>query len=292
MSLEFPDLPTPEIIDTSTFEEILARKLEKFRELAPDYTNVVEGDPIYMMAQVAAYDELNLRMRINNAYRQTNILTATGANLDNLVANVNLVRQVKQEAVYDSNGILEIPEILETDEQLRRRYLLAWHALGLGTFGWYKYHVLNSDVNVKDALPKRTGDGEVTVWIQSESSGGGIPTSSLLSKVRTYMAENNRDAVAGSLTIAGVTKKAYTITAEVTVLVELDPTEVVAELTDSVTAWAADNEVIGRDIPLSGFYAALSVPGVSSVTLSSPTATVTTTETEVPVADTITITAA
>ena len=292
MSLDFPDLPTPEIIDTSTYEEILARKLEKFRTLAPSYTNIVEGDPVYMMAQVAAYDELNLRKQMNNAYRQTNILYATGANLDNLVANVNLTRQVKQAAVYDSNGVLQTPEVLETDEQLRRRYMLAWHALGLGTHGWYKFHALNADVQVKDALPKRTGDGVVTVYIQSEAIGGGIPTTNLLNKVRTYMAEANRGAVAGSLLVAGVTKKAYTITAEVAVLAELDPTELVAELTESVTAWAADHEVIGEDIPLSAFYAALSIPGVSSVTLTSPTATVTTTETEVPVADTITITAA
>ena len=292
MSLEFPDLPVPEIIDSSTYDEILERKLEKFRELAPGYTNIVEGDPIYMLAQVAAYDELNLRMRINNAYRQTNILYATGSNLDNLVANVNLVRQVKQEAVYDSNGILQTPERLETDEQLRRRYMLAWHALGLGTFGWYKFHALNSDVFVKDALPKRTGDGEVTVYIQSEGVNGGVPTANLLDRVRTYMGENNRAAVAGSLTIAGVTRKVYTITAEVAVLAELDPVEVVAELTESVTAWTTENEVIGRDIPLSAFYAVLSVLGVSSVTLTAPTATVTTTETEVPVSDTITITAA
>ena len=292
MSLEFPELPTPEIIDTSTYEEIFEAKIERFKSRYPAYTNLVEGDPIYMLLQDVSYDELNLRKRINNAYRQTNILYATGANLDNLVANVNLVRQVKQEAVYDSNGILETPEIVETDEQLRRRYLLAWHALGLGTFGWYKYHALNADVNVKDALPERTGDGEVTVWIQSEESGGGIPTASLLTKVRTYMAESNRAAVAGSLTIAGVTKKAYTITAEISVLAELDPAEVVKELTEKVTDWAVYQEVIGDDIPLSAFYAALSVAGVSSVTLTSPTATVTTTETQVAVADTITITAA
>ena len=75
-------------------------------------------------------------------------------------------------------------------------------------------------------------------------------------------------------------------------MAELDPAKVVAALTESVTAWAAEHEVIGEDIPLSAFYAALSVKGVSSVTLTSPTATVTTTETEVPVADTVTITVA
>ena len=128
--LDFPDLPTPEIIDTSTYEEILARKLEKFRQLAPGYTNIVEGDPIYMMAQVSAYDELNLRKQINNAYRQTNILYATGTNLDYLVANVNLVRQVKQEAVYDSNGVLQSPKFWK--RTISYASVIFWHGMRWG----------------------------------------------------------------------------------------------------------------------------------------------------------------
>ena len=156
VTLVLPDLPPPSIIDESTYEEIFNSMIDEFREIQPNYTNIVEGDPVYSIAQRAAYRELNLRKQINNAYRQTLLLYATGTNLDNVVANYGLTRLVKKEAVYDENGVLVEPEVLETDEQLRIRGWLVWSALGIGTFGKYKFHALQADPQVKDAFIKGT----------------------------------------------------------------------------------------------------------------------------------------
>lgn len=291
MSLIFPDLPAPEIIDPSTYEEIFDRRLARFRTIAPDYTNLVEGDPVYMLIQAESYEELNLRERVNNAYRQTNIIWANGTNLDVLAANVNLTRQVKTPAVLDSLGNIETPAVLETDDQLRRRYLLAWHALGSATFGWYSFHALNSSEDVKDAFPRRTADGEVTVAIQAEGDDP-VPSSTLLSDVETYMNANDRRILCDTLVIAAITKVEYTITAEITVEVEADRQAMLDKVTDAVEAFAEESEAIDRDIPLSRLYAILNPDGVASVDLTSPTANITTTNSQVPVATTITITAA
>lgn len=284
MSLEFPTLPEPEIIDQTTFEAIFARKIALFRQLADDYTNIVEGDPVYMMAQVAAYDELNIRKQINNAYQQTLIRYATGANLDNLVANINLRRLVKADAVFDENNVLVSPEILETDDQLRQRYLLAWHAIAPGSFGWYKFHALNADAQVKDAFAKNTADGTVTVYIQSEDPNGGVPDATLLETVRAYLNALQRRTLCDTLIIEGITTVSYEIDATIAVPNELDQVSLQVTVQQAAEAFADATEIIGRDIPLSRFYAVLSPEGVAGVTLNEPTANVTTTDSEVPVA--------
>lgn len=290
MTFQFPTLPKPDILDETAYEAILKRKLDLFRAKRPDYTNLVEGDLVYVMAEIAAYDELNMRKQMNNTYLQTIVIYATGTNLDNLVANINMVRQVKKEAVYDENGVLLEPEVLETDVQLRTRYLLAWHALGLGTFGWYKFHALNADVQVKDAFPKRTADGTVTVYIQSEGANGGVPDAPLLKTVTDYMNSLRRRGTCTTLIIEGITTVAYEIEAEIEVPHELDKDTVLARVQADTEAFAAENEVIDRNIPLSKFYAVLSPEGVEGVTLTKPTASVTTTESQVPLASSVTIT--
>ena len=290
MTFQFPTLPKPDILDETVYEAILKRKLDLFRAKRPDYTNLVEGDLVYIMAEVAAYDELNMRKQVNNTYLQTLILYASGTNLDNLVYNIGLTRQVKKAAVFDENGVLIEPEVLETDDQLRQRYIISWHALGSGTFGWYKFIALNADVQVKDAFPKRTAGGEVTVYIQSEAQNGGVPDAALLKTVTDYMNDLRRRGTCTTLIIEGITTVAYEIEATIEVPHELDKDTVLAEVQALAEAFAADNEVISRDIPLSKFYAVLSPEGVEGVTLSKPTANVTTTDSQVPVASSIRIT--
>ena len=260
--------------------------------LCRGYTNIVEGDPIYMLAQGEAYDELNLRKQINNAYRQTLILYATGTNLDNLVANIYLTRFVKQEAEYDENGVLVKEAVLEKDDQLRRRYLLAWHALGIGTFGVYKFHTLNADPQVKDAFVKNTANGEVTVYVQSEDTGGGVPAQTLLDTVKAYVEDIGRRTLCDTLVVAGITTVSYEIEAEITVPPELNKTQVLASVQAIAETFAKENEVIDRDIEISRLYVTLSAAGVEGVTLTKPTANVATTDSQVPVAASVSITAA
>ena len=293
MSLLFPNLPPPSLIDESTYEQIFASKLAKFRELRPGYDVTVEGDPIRLMAQIAADDELKLRKRINQTYLQTLIPYASGTNLDNLVTNANLARQVKQAAVYDEDGILVAPEVLETDEQLRTRYTLAWHALGLGTFGWYKFRALNADVSVKDAYVIRSGPGEVTVFIQSEDiTVGGVPTPELLATVTADLNELHRRILCGALVISPITVVPYAIQARIIVANEADKESKLAEVQQAANEFVVENNVIDRDIPISRFYAVLSLAGIADVKLASPVADIVTTTSQAPHATSINITLA
>ena len=290
MSLAFPNLPEPDILDKSTYEAIFARKLADFKANFPEYANIQEGDPIYALLQGSAADELNIRQRVNNAYRQTVIIFASGANLDHLAYNIGLTRRIKTAAVFDDDGVLVTPEVKEDDRSLRQRYILAWHALAVGSVGWYKTQALESSVDVKDAYPKNTADGEVTITIQSEDTGGGVPDKALLTEVETYLNARNRRTLCDTLVIQAISLVSYTITASITVEPGLDSTTVLAQVQDAADQFALDNEVINRDIPLSRFYAVLSPVGVTGVTLTSPSADVTTTDEQVPHATSIKIT--
>ena len=292
MSLVFPNLPEPDIIDQSTYEAILARKLADFMTNYPVYDNVQEGDPVYALLQSSAVDELNLRKRINNAYRQTIIIFATGANLDHLAFNIGLTRRIKSAAIFDEDGVLLEPEVLEDDRSLRQRYILAWHALAVGSVGWYKTQSLESSTGVKDAYPKNTADGEVTVSIQSEDTGGGVPSTALLTAVRAYLNARDRRTLCDTLVVQGITLVNYAITASITVETGLNLTTVLNQVQQAAEQFVLDNEVINRNIPQSRFYAVLSPIGVTGVTLTSPSADVTTTDEQVPHATSITITAA
>ena len=291
MTLVFPNLPDPNIIDPSTYEQIFNRKLTNFQNEYPQFTNVQEGDPLYELIQASAYDELNLRKRINNAYQQTLLQYATGTNLDHLVALIGLTRQIKEEAVFDNDGILVSPQVNETDDALRERGFLRWHSLSPGSFGHYKTHALNSSLQVRDAFPKNTSDGEVTIYLQSEATGGGVPSAALLTTVRTYMNELSRRTLCDTLVISPITLVEYQIQAEISVPLELDSAAVLAAVQVAAEAFALESEVIDEDIPLSRFYAVLSPAGVSGVTLAQPTANISTTDSQVPHATAVTITA-
>lgn len=234
------------------------------------------------MAQIAADDEFKLRQRENNSYRQSLVRFATGVNLDNRASDVGITRFIKQPAIYDDEGELLAEEVLETDEQLRERIWLTWDALGVGTEGWYRYHAINSTVAVKDAVAFRTGDAEITVYIQSETGEAGIPTQQMIKTVSDYLELKTKKILNDTLIIASVTKKVYNITGTIRVAPGASHTDTVNILTENAREFAREKENIGQLIPLSKVYQSLAHPDVISLDLTAPTADVITGETVVP----------
>ena len=293
MSIDrFTHLPPPSILDKRTFEEMYEEILDFFESAYPDFANPVEGDPIWAALQTAAFIAHNTVNQTNDAFLQTQILYATGDNLDVLAANYGVVRLVKQEEVLDDNGDVETPEVLETDTQLRARAFLQWAGLGVGTNGWYQRHALKASDDVKNAQAVNTSAGNVTVYVQSEEDGGGVANSALQTTVGTYLNHETRKILNDTLTIESITTVEYTITAEVEFRAGVDATQALSDLVDLVEEWAEENEVIGNDIPISRFYAVLTPDTVQGVTLTAPTANIDVGNGEVPVATTITITEA
>jgi phage-related baseplate assembly protein len=168
--MNLSDLKSPEIIEELNFEEILLRMKEDLAARAPEYTAYLESDPIVKLLEVAAYRELLLRQRINQAAKANLLAFATGSDLDNLSLFYGITRK---------DG--------ETDEELRARThakIVGWSSSGSREA--YKYHALNSDSRVKEANADSPEPGLVRISILSKENGG-VVSSDLLESVKNYM---------------------------------------------------------------------------------------------------------
>jgi len=164
----------PEIIEKLNFEEIFSRMKEELIRRDASFTALVESDPAMKVLEVAAWRELLLRERINEAVKSNLLKFVTGNDLDNLAEFHGVERE---------NG--------ENDESFRKR--IKARIVGSSTGGNYRYYALSADTRVKDALVESPVPGKVQVSILStELSTTGIPLEELMEIVKNQL---NREDV-------------------------------------------------------------------------------------------------
>ncbi|MGL9779748.1 MAG: baseplate assembly protein [Wolbachia sp.] len=164
----------PNIIEPLNFEEIFSRMKEELVRRDESFTALVESDPAIKILEVAAWRELLLRERINEAVKSNLLKFARGEELDNLAEFYGVERE---------NG--------ENDESFRKR--IKAKIVGSSTGGNYRYHALSADRRVKDALVESPVPGKVQVSILStELSTNGIPLEELMEIVKNQL---NREDV-------------------------------------------------------------------------------------------------
>lgn len=169
MSSDFnlASLPVPNVIEPIDYEEILSAKVKKFKELEPEWDSTLESDPALKLLQVAAYEEMIERQRVNDAAKSVMLPWAIDKDLDNLAALYKLKRLIVQEETDNS------PAIFESNESLRERCLLAWN--GISTAGprkAYIFHARSASSNVKDANAYRIKGGQIAVIVLAHSVDG------------------------------------------------------------------------------------------------------------------------
>ncbi|MBA8757697.1 baseplate assembly protein J [Wolbachia pipientis] len=164
----------PNIIELLNFEEIFSRMKEELVNRDKSFTGLVESDPAIKILEVAAWRELLLRERINEAAKSNLLKFARGEELDNLAEFYGVEREKE-----------------EDDERFRKR--IKAKIVGWSTGGNYRYYALSADTRVKDALVESHVPGKVQVSILStELSTTGIPPEELLEIVRNQL---NREDV-------------------------------------------------------------------------------------------------
>ncbi|MCP4102949.1 MAG: baseplate assembly protein, partial [Lentisphaerae bacterium] len=60
-------LPAPNVIEPLDYEIIFSAMLTDLQSKATEFSALVESDPAYKVLEVAAYRELMLRQRVNDA---------------------------------------------------------------------------------------------------------------------------------------------------------------------------------------------------------------------------------
>jgi phage-related baseplate assembly protein len=85
--IDLSKLPPPQLIEELDYERILVEMRSKLRDILPEWTGwELESDPANKVLEVAAYREMLLRQRINEAARGVMVAFAGGSDLDHLAA--------------------------------------------------------------------------------------------------------------------------------------------------------------------------------------------------------------
>lgn len=267
-------LPAPNVVETLSFETILAEILADFYErmtaTGQPFTALLESDPAYKLAECAAYREILVRQRINESAKAVMLAYATGADLDQLGANVNVGRLTITPA--DDTTVPPTPAVMEADDDFRARIQLSPEAYTTaGSEGSYISHALGADADIKDAQAISPTPGVVTVYVLSRSGDGTAPQS-LLDKVNDTLSAETVRPMTDQVGVQAASIIDYQITAELVMYPGPDSSVVLQAAIDAVTTYAESVRRIGYDVTLSGIYAALHQPGVQSVNLIAPTA--------------------
>ncbi len=272
IAIDLSQLPVPKVVETIDYEEILSALLDDLVERYPEFDVPAESDPIYKVLEVAAYREMLVRQRVNQAARAVMLAYAEDEDLDNLGALFNVKRL--QTYAGDPGAIPPVPPEYETNPDFRRRILLSLEGLSTaGPEGAYIFHALSASGSVLDASATSPAPGDVVVTVLGREGDGTAPPELLDAVEQAVSAETVRP-LTDHVTVQGAEIVPYTIAATLYFQPGPDSQVVLAEARAEAQRYADRQHRLGMDITLSGVYAALHRAGVQRVELASPTATI------------------
>lgn len=269
-AVDLAKLPFPNAVEVLDFEVILAEMLADYQSRDPEFTALVESDPAYKVLEVAAYRELLLRQRVNEAIKAVTLAYANDADLDQIAARYNVERLLIDAGNPDV--IPPIPPTYESNDSLRRRVQLSFEGFSTaGPEGAYLFHALGSDARVLDADARSPVPGQVIVAVLS-NVGDGVAPSDLLAAVNATLSDEDVRPLTDQVLVESAGIVNYAITAQLKLYPGPDATVVLNAANAAAAAYAETNHRLGRDVTLSGLYAALHQEGVQNVALTSPVA--------------------
>lgn len=284
-------LPAPNVVEPLSATEIFNAMLADLQVRDTVFNALVASDPAYKILEVCAYREYLIRQRVNDASYGNMLAYATGSDLDQIAAlpQFNVTRLTITPA--NPATIPPTPAVMESDADLRARIQLAvegWTTAG--SEGAYKFWGLSSDPDVLDiGATTVPASGTVDITVLSRT-GDGTASGSLITTVTNALSAEEIRPLTDDVNVTSATINTYTIDATITFYPGPDSAVVLAAAQSAIETFVADNHRIGRDVTLSGIYAALHQPGVAGVTLTLPAADVTATDSEANYCSTITLT--
>lgn len=299
-AIDLSRLPAPSVVETIAYEVLLAEYIASLRQLDASFDALVESDPAYKIMQVAAYREMILRQRINDAARAVMLAYAMGADLDQLAAILGVMRLV----LDPGNAEQGIGPTLEPDEDFRRRIQLAPEGFSVaGPEGAYIYHALSADSRVLDAsasspepddvrgivmdvlaangasaalvdamtaaLDAATWPGTVVISVLARA-GDGTADDDLVQSVAQALAADDVRPLTDHVTVQSAQITTYQVAATIYTFAGPDSSVVMADAESRLQAYVIGCHRMGRDVTRSGLYAALHTEGVQRVELTSP----------------------
>ena len=251
--LDLNSLPAPQVVEPLSFEALFQTKLGTLLELMPSFSALLESDPAIKLLEAGAYDEINLRQRINDAARARLLAFATGSDLDQLGAFYGVTRL---------SG--------ETDDGMRTRVREAiMGRSAAGTAAQYRFAALSVSTEVADAAVDSPIGGVVRVSVLS-SLGDGTPSQALLDLVAASITSTSVRALCHTVQAVAAESVTVNITANIW-LTKTAPQAVFDGLEANLRAVFATVSGLGRNLAPSWIISQLQQGGVQRVELSAPT---------------------
>lgn len=267
VAVDLSQLPVPQVIADLDYEVVLGELIADLQQRWPAYSALLESDPAMKILEVAAYRELLLRQRVNDAARAVMLPYATGADLDNLAALLGVQRLVIDPG--NPSATPPRPRILETDADFRARAQLAFEGFSTaGPEGAYLFHVRGAHSDVKDASVVSPEPGEVVVTVLSRT-GSGAPSAEVLDAVRAALDDDVRP-LTDHVVVQAAEVVPFEVAAELTYYPGPDAAVVEAAARAALAAYLSQIHRLGHDVARSGIMAALHQPGVQRVELLAP----------------------
>jgi phage-related baseplate assembly protein len=265
-------LPNPQSIQILDYDSIVAAAIADLTQrlnnagIAYDVGNL-ETDPLKINEEHRAYFELLLRARVNEAIRAVLLATSTGADLENVCADLDIVRRVVTPATGNT------PAVMETDEVLRARRQLAPEGFSCaGPVGAYYFfsleaHPFVKDVGVYGPESGLVDPGQVKVSVLS-NQGNGAASDQVVASVAAKLNAREIRPLTDQVIVESATIVDYQINLVITLPPGPDPTypaAIQAQATARLTTLAAALNAVGQGVPLVILYAAAAIPDATGV---------------------------
>ena len=251
---ELAGLPTPQVLETLRFETVFDALLRDFQVRYPQYSALLASDPAIKLIEVAAYRELLLRARINEAARANLLAFAVGHDLEHLGA------------FY---GVSRLPQ--EQDEPLRRR--IRARIMGFANAGGaahYRYWALSASPEVADVAVDSPGPGRVRISVLPTGHSDTVPEA-LLETVRATVLRDDVRVLTDTVEVVPVSLVPVAVSAQIWLYPDT-PMAVFEALAQRLTRELAQAAVLGWDLTQSWLIAQLQQPGIHKVALIHPDA--------------------
>ena len=280
-TVDFSQLPEPNLIQELDYESIFNERKEKFIALYPateqnQWRTILnrESDPVVKVLQENAYLELLYRNKCNADARSLLLAYAEGSDLDHLaLTEYGLIRLIVTPA--DNSVVPPSPAIYESDERLRERCILSFDGMNTaGSANAYRYFTLSADGRV-DGIKVKSDEATpcfLDIVITQVDSENGAASEELIQIVQAALDPDTVRPVGDRPTVKSSIATNYQIEAVLYVGKNAEDALLLETANIRLDKYIKNAQKNGESIYLSAVYAALHVDGIERVEIISPIA--------------------
>ena len=280
-TVDFSQLPTPNLITELDFETIFTERKEKFIALfdaseQQKWRTILnrESDPVTKLLQENAYLELLYRNKCNADARALLLAYATGSDLDHLAVTEYGIQRALISA-EDLTVTPPLPAVYESDERLKERCILSFDAMNTaGSAAAYRYFALSADGRVADVsvISNEANPYLLDIVITQSDNDIGTASQELIDIVQAALDPDEVRPICDRPTVKSSVATNYSINAVLYVAKDAENSLLLEAAQIRLDKYIQSVKKIGQSIRISALYAALHVDGISRVQLISPAA--------------------